>query len=84
MNASKQTYQVERDQAISQMYRSGLRSRQIAYNLKLAPTDVLEVIELLNLKEVEVESEHIPADHRRRAEEHQDRLHAREMEDYFN
>ncbi len=79
MGASRQTYQRERDQAIADLYKRNLSARQIAYNLKISHEEVLEVIELLNLKEVKVEGRYTDAAHRRRIEEHQQRIRCNEM-----
>lgn len=79
MGASRQTYQRERDQAIADLYKRNLSARQIAYNLKVSHEEVLEVIELLNLKEVKVEGRYTDAVQRRRIEEHQQRIRCNEM-----
>ena len=74
MNASKQTYQCERDQAITTLYKRNLSARQVAYNLNVSHEEVLEVIELLNLKEIKGNGSHERAEHRHRVEEHQEKL----------
>lgn len=77
--AGKMNYQRERDQAIADLYKRNLSARHIAYNLKISHEEVLEVIELLNLKEVKVEGRYTDAVQRRRIEEHQRRIRCSDM-----
>ena len=77
--AGKMTYQRERDQAIADLYKRNLSARQIAYNLKVSHEEVLDVIELFNLKEIKVEGRYTDAVQRRRIEEHQQRIRCNEM-----
>lgn len=79
MGTSRQTYQRERDQAIADLYKRNLSARQIAYNLKISHEEVLEVIDLLNLKELKIEGRYTDAVQRRRIEEHQQRIRCSDM-----
>lgn len=79
MLTSKINYQRDRDLAIANLYKKNLSSRQIAYNLGLDIAEVLEVIELLKIEGIEVEVRNEGLVRRRRIEDHQAAIYAREM-----
>lgn len=71
MTATRLNYQIERDRAITDLYKRNLSARQIAYNLNIQESEVLEVIDLLNLKEIKNSGDSERAARRRAIEDHQ-------------